>query len=115
MRACCDFVYVMAALTGIVAIVLYAGGWLREGPTKRAPEEAVASASQSAQPEITAKTVAPPAAIEKPCGKRLTRDTAGAAGHRAERDRGQAGRARDRGHDGRAAEAAGGERHAGAG
>lgn len=47
------FVYVMAALTGIVAIVLYAGGWLREGPKQRAPEESVASApAQSTEPAV---------------------------------------------------------------
>lgn len=60
------FVYVMAALTGIVAIVLYAGGWLRQESTTGAPEEAVASKSETGAPEITAKTVPPPAAVEKP-------------------------------------------------
>jgi hypothetical protein len=60
------FVYVMAALTGIVAIVLYAGGWLRQESKTGAPEEAVASKSETGTPEITAKTVPPPAAVEKP-------------------------------------------------
>ncbi|MPY76375.1 MAG: hypothetical protein GEU87_19215 [Alphaproteobacteria bacterium] len=48
------FVYVMAALTGIVAIVLYAGGWLREGPNQRAPEEVVASAPAQPSPATDA-------------------------------------------------------------
>ncbi|MGH6620104.1 MAG: SPOR domain-containing protein [Alphaproteobacteria bacterium] len=54
------FVYVMAALTGIVAIVLYAGGWLREGPKQRAPEEVVASApAQQPSPPADASGAAP--------------------------------------------------------
>lgn len=36
------FVYAMAALTGIVAIVLYAGGWLRDGQKEDAAESSVA-------------------------------------------------------------------------
>ena len=54
------FVYVMAALTGIVAIILYAGGWLREGPQQRAPEEAVATAP--ATTETASPTLAPESA-----------------------------------------------------
>lgn len=53
------FVYVMAALTGIVAIVLYAGGWLREGPKQRAPEEVVASAPARPSPAADATGAAP--------------------------------------------------------
>lgn len=65
------FVYVMAALTGIVAIILYAGGWLREGPQQRAPEEAVATAPATTEavspapapvPETTGETPAIPPA-----------------------------------------------------
>ena len=56
------FVYIMAALTGIVAIVLYAGGWLREGPKQRAAEETVASAPASnASPKETQTSTAPEA------------------------------------------------------
>lgn len=64
------FVYVMAALTGIVAIVLYAGGWMREGTNKRPAEESVATAPQTAKTDPIAKSEAPqtaaPAASDAP-------------------------------------------------
>lgn len=43
------FVYAMAALTGIVAIVLYAGGWLRDVPTKGQTETSVASTAEPSE------------------------------------------------------------------
>jgi hypothetical protein len=66
------FVYVMAALTGIVAIVLYAGGWMRDGTHKRPPEESVATAPQAAKTDPVTKSEAPqtvtpaPAASDAP-------------------------------------------------
>jgi SPOR domain len=53
------FVYAMAALTGIVAIVLYAGGWLRDVPKQQmveAPAATVPAASGSAATTETPAT-----------------------------------------------------------
>jgi hypothetical protein len=60
------FVYVMAALTGIVAIILYAGGWLREGPQQRAPEEAVATAPAATETVSPAPAPIPETTSETP-------------------------------------------------
>ena len=59
------FVYVMAALTGIVAIVLYAGGWLREGPKKHGPDDVIATGPQTTTPDAVAKTETPPSGADK--------------------------------------------------
>jgi hypothetical protein len=68
------FVYIMAALTGIVAIVLYAGGWLREGPKQRAAEETVASApATSGSPAETQTGTAPGA--DKPSAPQAAGET----------------------------------------
>jgi len=46
------FVYAMAALTGIVAIVLYAGGWLRDVPKQGSETAPVASVSSPTTPDL---------------------------------------------------------------
>ena len=56
------FVYAMAALTGIVAIVLYAGGWLRDTPKQQKAEAPVAAAPSIEPPAVQAPTETPMAA-----------------------------------------------------
>jgi len=65
------FVYAMAALTGIVAIVLYAGGWLRDAPK---PQKAHAPAATSTTTASTA--VGTPAATSAPTRKAESASTA---------------------------------------
>jgi len=66
------FVYAMAALTGIVAIVLYAGGWLRDVPKQQMVE--APAATTPAAPGSAATT-------ETPASAPTTESTASTSGN----------------------------------